>query len=176
MKWLYLTGFIACIPAANWLIGNAGTVCIPDGPCLIPVGFGYMAPSGVLVIGMALVLRDMVQQSLGLRWALGAIVAGAALSGFVAPAALALASGLAFLISETADTAVYTPLRKRGFVLALVASSIVGGIVDSAAFLYIAFGSLDHLAGQVIGKTWAVLVVVAAFYAVPRIGRLKHAK
>ena len=165
MKWLYLAGFIACIPVANWLIGNAGTVCVPDGPCLIPVGFGFMAPSGVLVIGLALVLRDMVQQSLGLKWALGAIVCGAALSGLVAPAALALASGLAFLISETADTAVYTPLRKRGFVLALIASSVVGGIVDSAAFLYIAFGSLDHLAGQVIGKTWAVLAVVAVFCA-----------
>ncbi len=170
-RFLTLFAFMACIPAANWLIGNAGTVCIPDGPCLIPVGFGYMAPSGVLVIGLALVLRDMVQQSLGLKWALGAIVAGAALSGFVAPAALALASGLAFMISETADTAVYTPLRKRGFVLALIASSIVGGIVDSAAFLYIAFGSLDHLTGQVIGKTWAVLAVVAVFYAVTRARR-----
>jgi len=174
MKWLYLVAFMACIPAANWLIGNAGTKCIPDGPCLIPVGFGFMAPSGVLVIGLALVLRDMVQRSLGLRWALGAVVCGAALSGFVAPAALALASGLAFLISETADTAVYTPLRKRGFVLALIASSIVGGIVDSAAFLYIAFGSLDHLAGQVVGKTWAVLAVVAVFYAARSVQN-KHA-
>jgi len=174
MKWIYLAGFIACIPIANWLIGNAGTRCIPDGPCLIPVGFGFMAPSGVLAIGLALVMRDMVQQSLGLKWALGAVVAGAALSGFVAPAALALASGLAFLISEAADTAVYTPLRKRGFVLALVASSIVGGIVDSAAFLYIAFGSLDHLAGQVIGKTWAVLAVVTLFYAARRV-QDKHA-
>jgi len=169
MKWLYLVGFIACIPIANWLIGNAGTVCVPNGPCLIPVGFGFMAPSGVLVIGMALVLRDMVQQSLGIKWALGAVVAGAVLSGFIAPAALALASGLAFLISEVADTAVYTPLRKRGFVLALVASSVVGGIVDSAVFLHIAFGSLEHLAGQVIGKTLAVLAVVAAFYAARRV-------
>ncbi len=175
MRFLTLFAFIACIPLANWLIGNVGTVCIPDGPCLIPVGFGYMAPSGVLVIGVALVLRDMVQQSLGLRWALGAIVVGAALSGFVAPAALALASGLAFLISEVADTAVYTPLRKRGFILALIASSIVGGIVDSGAFLYIAFGSLDHLTGQVIGKTWAVLAVVAVFYVATRLRRRQHA-
>ena len=54
------------IPAANYMIGNVGTVCIPDGPCLIPVGFGVMAPSGVLMIGAALLLRDAVHEWLGL--------------------------------------------------------------------------------------------------------------
>ena len=35
---LYLLAFIACIPAANWMIGNLGTVCAPPhGPCLVPV-------------------------------------------------------------------------------------------------------------------------------------------
>ena len=52
---LFLLGFGLCIPAANWLIGNAGTVCVPNGPCLIPVAPGLMAPSGVLMIGLALV-------------------------------------------------------------------------------------------------------------------------
>ena len=26
---LFLAGFALCIPAANWLIGHAGTACIP---------------------------------------------------------------------------------------------------------------------------------------------------
>ena len=43
---------------ANWLIGNVGVTCIPGGPCLIPVWPGIMSPSGVLMIGAALVLRD----------------------------------------------------------------------------------------------------------------------
>jgi hypothetical protein len=60
-----LVGFTACIPAANWLVGNVGTVCVPAGPCLIPVGPGLAAPSGVLVVGLALVLRDLVQRRLG---------------------------------------------------------------------------------------------------------------
>ncbi|MBN4747477.1 VUT family protein, partial [Pandoraea nosoerga] len=55
-----LVGFIATIPLANWLIGNVGTTCVPGGPCIIPVGFGLMAPSGVLMVGLALVLRDLV--------------------------------------------------------------------------------------------------------------------
>jgi hypothetical protein len=35
----FLVLFALTIPAANWLIGHAGTVCLRDGPCLIPVAF-----------------------------------------------------------------------------------------------------------------------------------------
>ena len=55
--YFYLAAFALCIPAANWLIGNVGTFCVPKGPCLIPVAPGLTAPSGVLMIGLALVLR-----------------------------------------------------------------------------------------------------------------------
>jgi hypothetical protein len=43
-------------------------------------------------------------------------------------------------------------------VTAVVASSIIGLVVDSAVFLYLAFGSLEYLAGQVVGKAWMVLL------------------
>ncbi len=152
--------FLACIPLANWLIGNVGAVCVPDGPCLIPVAPGLMAPSGVLAAGAALVLRDVVQRCLGLWWGIAAVLAGAALSAAVAPAALVVASCAAFLLSELADLGVYTPLQRRGLVLAVVASSCLGLVVDSLVFLQLAFASLAFLPGQVIGKLWAVLVSV----------------
>src|SRR5438045_5234973 len=111
----YFVAFIACIPIANWMIGHVGTVCAPpQGPCLVPVapwgpdGHPLMAPSGVLMIGLALVLRDMVQRRLGRGVALVAIVAGAALSGAVAPPQLVFASAAAFLLSELSDFAGYT--------------------------------------------------------------------
>jgi len=158
-------GFIGCIPAANWMIGNIGTVCASShGPCLVPVapwgpgGHPLMAPSGVLMIGLALVLRDLVQRRLGRGVGLAAIVAGAALSGAVAPPQLVYASATAFMLSELADFAVYTPLQERGLVLAVLASSIVGLIADSVLFLWLAFGSLDFLAGQILGKLWMVLL------------------
>jgi queuosine precursor transporter len=158
---LFLLGFGLCIPAANWLIGHAGTVCVPRGPCLIPVApGGLMAPSGVLLVGLALVLRDLVQRRLGLAPAIGAILAGAALSAFLAPPALVLASATAFLISEAADLAVYTPLQRRGLVAAVLASSLAGLVVDSVVFLWLAFGSLEYLAGQVVGKLWMVLAAL----------------
>jgi len=162
LKYLLFVAFLATIPVANWLIGNIGTDCIPDGPCLIPVGFGLMAPSGVLMIGSALVLRDAVQQILGMRWAIAAIACGVILSVLVAPPALVLASATAFAIAELLDLGVYTPLRKRNLSLAVFASGIVGAAADSTIFLWMAFGSLDFIAGQLIGKLW--MTVFAAIF------------
>jgi queuosine precursor transporter len=161
----YFIAFIACIPAANWMIGHLGTVCLPNGPCLVPVwpwgrGGPLMAPSGVMMVGLALVLRDLVQRRLGRKVALMSIVAGAALSGAVAPPALVLASTAAFFLSELADFAVYTPLQARGLVLAVLASSVAGLIADSVLFLWLAFGNLEFLAGQIIGKAWMVLLAL----------------
>jgi hypothetical protein len=159
---LFLAAYIACIPVANWLIQHVGTVCPPDGPCLIPVAPGLMAPSGVLMAGLALVLRDLVQRRLGVAYGLAAIGAGTALSAALAPAPLVVASAVAFLLSELADFAVYTPLQKRGLVLAVAASSFVGLVADSLLFLWLAFGSLEFLAGQILGKTVMVLLTLPA--------------
>jgi uncharacterized PurR-regulated membrane protein YhhQ (DUF165 family) len=157
---IFLVLFCLTIPAANWMIGHVGTVCVPNGPCLIPVAPAIMAPSGVLMVGAALVLRDLVQRRLGVEFGIGAIIVGAAISAALAPAALVLASAAAFLLSEFADFAVYTPLARRRLVLAVLASSLVGLVVDSIVFLWLAFGSLEFLFGQIIGKGWMVLLAV----------------
>ena len=155
MKWIAAILFGLTIPAANWLIGNVGTVCIPDGPCLVPVGFDLMAPSGVLMIGLALVLRDWLHELAGWRWSFWAVLAGGALSLAVSAPALALASAVAFSMSELADLAVYARLRERGKAIAVMASQVVGATLDSALFVWLAFGSLDHTAGNTLGKLYA---------------------
>lgn len=154
MKWIALTAFALTIPLANWMIGHVGA-CYPGGPCVVPVGFGLSAPSGVLVIGLALVLRDQVQRLAGVWWALGAILAGTGLSALVAAPGLVVASATAFLLSELADLAVYTPLARRRLAWAVILSGLAGAFVDSALFLWMAFGSLDFMAGQVLGKLYA---------------------
>ncbi len=158
--WAALGLFLVSVPLANWMVQHFGTVCVSDGPCLVPVAPGLLAPSGVLVVGAALVLRDVVQRCLGTVWGVGAIVVGAVLSVAVAPPSLVLASGAAFLLSELADFAIYTPLQRRGLVRAVVASSVAGLVVDSLVFLLLAFGSLQFLPGQVVGKAWAVLLSI----------------
>jgi uncharacterized PurR-regulated membrane protein YhhQ (DUF165 family) len=160
--------FALTIPTANWLIGNVGTVCVPNGPCLVPVWPGIAAPSGVLMIGLALVLRDIVQRRLGPVAGLSAIAIGTVISAFVAPPAIVVASIAAFLLSELADFAVYTPLQRRRFVTAVVASSLVGLVVDSIVFLHLAFGSLDFVAGQIIGKAWMVLLALPLMHLLRR--------
>jgi uncharacterized PurR-regulated membrane protein YhhQ (DUF165 family) len=160
--------YLATIPAANWMIGNVGVVCLPQGPCLVPVGFGLTAPSGVLVVGIVLVLRDLVHRDLGARWAAAAVVAGSALSFAIAPPELAVASFVAFAASEALDQAVYTPLRQRRLVLAVMASGLVGAVADSALFLWLAFGSLDLVAGQIVGKLWMVGAAGGFFWLRPR--------
>lgn len=156
--------FAATIPLANWLISNVGTVCIPDGPCLLPVGFGLTAPSGVLVVGASLVLRDMVHEAGGAKAALIAIGIGGVLSALFSAPALLFASVLAFVLAELADLAVYAPLRERRLWLAVLLSGIAGAVVDSAVFLWVAFGSLDYIAGQVVGKMWMTLIAMPVLW------------
>lgn len=159
--------FALTIPLANWLIGNVGTMCIPNGPCMVPVDFGLfglMAPSGVLVVGAALVLRDVVHERLGAMWALAAIAVGAVLSAFLSAPALVLASVAAFVLAELADFAVYAPLRKRHLTGAVLASGVVGAVVDSAVFLWLAFGSFAFIEGQIVGKLWMTVAAAGALY------------
>jgi uncharacterized PurR-regulated membrane protein YhhQ (DUF165 family) len=158
---LLIVAYMATIPVANYLIGHVGTLCITGGPCLIPVLPGIMAPSGVLMIGTALVLRDLVQRAYGRVASIGCIIAGAAMSLWVAPPALAFASSSAFLFSELVDFAVYTPLAKRYFAVAILASCTVGAFVDSALFLALAFGSLAFVWGQFVGKLYAAMIYLA---------------
>src|SRR4051812_34218459 len=140
--------FLASILLANWMILHVGTVCVPQGPCLVPVAPGLLAPSGVLTVGAALVLRDVVQRCLRLAWGRAAAPAGTVLSSLGAPTALVLAPGTSFALRELADFAVYTPLQRRQLTLSVAASSVVGLVVDSVAFLTVAFGCLEWLAGQ----------------------------
>jgi queuosine precursor transporter len=157
-----LVGYIATIFLANLSLQYLGW-CGPDGPCVLPVGPGLWAPSGVLWAGLAFTLRDLVQDELGRAWTVIAILVGAALSALVSPQ-FAVASGVAFLLSELADFAVYTPLRQRNWLAAVALSNTVGLVADSILFLMLAFGSLDFLAGQIVGKLWMTVLAVALLW------------
>ena len=85
---------------------------------------------------------------------------GEAAAELGAPPSLVIASAVAFGLSELADWTVYTPLARRNLSAAVLAAGIVGSVVDSAVFLSIAFGTLDFMVGQVIGKGWATLAVL----------------
>jgi uncharacterized PurR-regulated membrane protein YhhQ (DUF165 family) len=131
-----------------------------------------VATAGTYFIGLTFVLRDLLHDTAGRRWTLAVIAAGAVLSFAVASPAIALASAAAFALSETADLAVYSPLRRRGYLRAAVASNVVGAAVDTVVFLTVAgFPLADAFAGQMVGKliiTALAVVAVLAWRAVRR--------
>ncbi|MDA8207643.1 MAG: VUT family protein [Actinomycetota bacterium] len=149
--------YVAVIVGANWMIGHVGTP-IP-GAHVLPVGFGLEAPSGVYLAALAFVARDVLQRVGGARAGVAAILVGAGISALVAGAHLAFASGATFLLSETCDFAIYTPLQRRSFPLAVLASGVVGDLVDSTVFLTLAGIPLAvALPGQLLGKLWVMLL------------------
>lgn len=154
-----IVAYVLTVVAANWAIDRFGSV---------PVGFGLTAPAGVYFAGLAFTLRDITHDTLGRWYVLTGIMAGSLISLVQSDNAsipggvtsIAVASAAAFLVSETFDFAVYTPLRERHWIGAVVASNIVGLVADSVLFLWLAFGSLDFLDGQIVGKAWMTLAAV----------------
>jgi queuosine precursor transporter len=162
--------YVLTILLANYAITHWGrSPAFPGGPYTVPVWPGIDAPSGVLFAGLAFTLRDLTQEWLGRKVVLAAILVGALLSWAVTSNRdLAVASGVAFLFSELADFAVYQPLRERRWLLAVALSNLVGLVIDSMLFLQIAFGSLDFIEGQIIGKIWTTVVAVLVLLALRR--------
>ena len=56
-------------------------------------------------------------------------------------------------------------MKKRYPAMAVIASGLAGSVVDSAIFLSLAFGSIEFLAGQVLGKFWMSLIAGALIVA-----------
>jgi hypothetical protein len=151
--------FIGAVVVANWLTSTYG---------LVGVGFGLTATAGTYAAGVCFGARDFVHEYGGIWWAVGCIVAGAVLSGFVASGQLAVASGVAFLLSEFADLAVYAPLRDRNRPGAVFASNIVGAAADTVLFLWLAGFPLtaNVFAGQMVAKTYMTVLAVVLMAAV----------
>ena len=149
--------YVGSIAGANWMISHVGRPV--QGAHVLPVGFGLEAPSGVYLAGLTFVARDIVQRLAGLRVGVVAIAIGAALSWWLSSPAIAVASGVTFLLSESCDFLVYTPLQARHFPFAVVGSGLVADVVDSVVFLTLAGIPLAvALPGQLVGKAWVVLL------------------
>ncbi|MDA8195809.1 MAG: VUT family protein [Actinomycetota bacterium] len=149
--------YVGSIVGANYMIGHIGKA-IP-GAHVLPVGFGLYAPSGVYLASLALVSRDLLQRSAGTLPGVVAILLGAFISYFISTPKLAFASGFTFLVSETVDFAIFTPLAKRNFAAGVLVAGLFGEFVDSVLFLTLAQIPLSiALKGQLVGKLWVILL------------------
>jgi uncharacterized PurR-regulated membrane protein YhhQ (DUF165 family) len=161
MKLLIAAAFVATVWAANWALTIWGVVTVAP---------GLEAPAGVFFAGLGFLLRDALHEVAGRLWVVAAILVGAGLSYWIGAdvtipgghVPIAAASACAFLLAELADFGVYTPFRERMLAGAVGLSQVAGAIVDSALFLWLAFGSLALFWGQFVGKSLMVLPVVVA--------------
>jgi len=163
----WLAAFVGSIIAANWMTATYG---------LVSIGFGLAVTAGTFAAGVALIARDGVQVTSNRVITLVAIVAGAVLSWALSTPGIAVASGLAFLVSELVDFAVFSPLRSRSLALAVVVSSVVSAPVDTVLFLWLSgFGvTWQAVLGQFLVKT--VLALIAAGVIAGRGRVVSHGK
>ena len=148
--------YVGLVILANWL-ASAYVVGVPLTP--------YTAPAGVFCIGAVLVLRDWIQQLRGLFWTMplvytAGLISWAAgdLAGWTALEKIAIASVVAFTVSETVEAVVFTPIRNRNLSAGVALSGTIGNAVDSYLFLTIAFGSTAFFWGQFWGKSEMIAI------------------
>lgn len=153
MTAILIAVYVAAMVVANLLVWWLG-------PWFSPV-------NALLLIGLDLTLRDVMQEKLS-KWMMACvIIVGGAITWVVNPAAqhIAIASAVAFLVSAMCDWMTYTALRSRPWLIRSNASNVVGAAVDSLIFPTLAFGAFMPviILGQFVAKTlggfvWSILL------------------
>ncbi|SDM99481.1 hypothetical protein SAMN04488074_13124 [Lentzea albidocapillata subsp. violacea] len=163
---LVVAAYVGTVALANYTSTSSPAVIL--GPLIIP--------AGTLWAGMTFTLRDLLHETLGPSGVTVVVAAGAGLSWLLASPQIAVASVVAFAVSEALDSALYAMLRPSSRIRAVLASNLAGLVVDSLLFVPLAFGSFAAAPGQVVGKAVATLLTLAvlwgvrrsSFWAVPR--------
>lgn len=155
--WIYYHLFLTMVAAANIAIDLFGAATIG----------ALIVPWGTFFAGATFVLRDMLHQRGGHVAALSAIAVGAVISYGLTNAALAVASGAAFLIAEIVDLLVFVRIAKQfTFAAAVLVSGVAGVIVDT--FVFLPWSgipmTLSLVAGQLIIKSSMSAVAAGLLY------------
>jgi len=98
---------------------------------------------GTLTYPICFLITDLTNRALGVEAARRVIYAGFAVgvvaSLVLADPRIAAASGMAFLVAQLLDVAVFDRLRHTPWWQAPLASSLLGSVVDTALFFTLAF-------------------------------------
>jgi uncharacterized PurR-regulated membrane protein YhhQ (DUF165 family) len=134
----YSTGYIGSVVAANLTLQYFITL-----PILGVFTFG------TLFFAFTFTFRDRVHRLTGSRPFVYRMIAATAIANIIAawatntPARFIVASFVAILIAESADTEVFQALRSRSWITRVLSSNAVSVPLDTAVFVAIAFiGSL----------------------------------
>lgn len=117
--------YVLLIPFINWSFTWAPMVELP--------GLGWAFNPVTVVTGLVLVVRDFAQREIG-HWVLLAMAVALGLTWATSGGELALASGVAFAVSELVDWTVFT-FTKLKLSTRVLLSSAIAAPVDTSVFL-----------------------------------------
>jgi len=117
--------------------------------------FGIQIPPGLLLVGGIFVMRDYAQRAVG-NWVVPLTLLAAVLTYFAVDHVVALASGTAFVVSETIDWAIFK-ITKRSMSDRILISSAVAVPFDGLIFL----GVMGWLTTQLFWVHYTVKMVAS---------------
>lgn len=147
--------YVLLIPFINWSFTWAPIVELP--------GLGWLFNPVTVVTGLVLVVRDFAQREIG-HWVLIAMAVALGLTWATSGGELALASGIAFGVSELVDWTVYT-FTKFKLSTRVLLSSAIAAPIDTSVFLLGAEAirdgmfTLPNVTMSIIGKMLGALVI-----------------
>ncbi|MEM7729739.1 MAG: hypothetical protein AAF311_10750 [Pseudomonadota bacterium] len=147
--------YVLLIPFINWSFTWAPMVELP--------GLGWAFNPVTVVTGLVLVARDFAQREIG-HWVLLAMAVALGLTWATSGGELALASGVAFAVSEMVDWAVFT-FTKLKLSTRVLLSSALAAPVDTTVFLIGAEAirdgqlTLPNIVMSIGGKMLGALVI-----------------
>jgi queuosine precursor transporter len=157
-KFFWVGLYITLIPLVNWSFSWAPNWTLWDGFAFNPV---------TIATGLILVVRDFAQRQIGHRIIFAMLVA-LGLTVVLAGPELALASGVAFFISELVDWALFT-FTKASLTTRVLVSTAIAAPIDTVAFLFLAEslreGSftwaniISSSAGKLIGLAVVIMIM-----------------
>lgn len=170
--------YLLLIAAANLLTAKFDPLTMAGGTLIVPMGS--------LFAGAVFILRDLVQLKHGKRKTYTTILWATALSGVLSvglgdTAHVAVASLMAFFVSEAADTEIFSRVR-RSLLARILLSGIVGGCLDSILFVLLGLSPMGAnmiswaaVPSAVLGQMLVKIGVqfTAALYLLTRTERTK---
>lgn len=145
--------YLAAIIAANIITAK-----------FAPITLGiFIIPWGSFLIGVTFILRDLTQNAIGKKKTYLVILLALILSGISSYVLgdglhIVTASLIAFLISETTDTEIYTRLKLK-LEYRVLYSGLVGGLLDSTVFVIVGLSPIgagfltwDQVFAAIVGQ------------------------
>jgi queuosine precursor transporter len=124
--------YVIAILAVNWLFAPSQLI---EGVTFWKSAWGDVFLANI-VVGAVFVLRDYAQREIGHRILIATVLAGV-MTYFMVDPAIAVASLVAFVISETADWSVFS-FVKKSIQSRILVSSLIAIPLDTVVFQHLA--------------------------------------